>query len=80
MHKGRPPTYLQTLTYSLTDGLTRTVYLRTMALITYLAHVGSFVPAEAATLGLTISLSLTLGLGLWPMAPTLASPSPGLGL
>lgn len=25
----------------------KTVYLRTMALITYLAHVGSFVPAEA---------------------------------
>ena len=31
----------------------KTVYLRTMALITYLAHVGSFVPAEAALVGLT---------------------------
>ena len=31
----------------------KTVYLRTMALITYLAHVGSFVPAEAATIGRT---------------------------
>ena len=31
----------------------KTVYLRTMALVTYLAHVGSFVPAEAALVGLT---------------------------
>ena len=31
----------------------KTVYLRTMALITYLAHVGYFVPAEAALVGLT---------------------------
>ena len=28
----------------------KTVYLRTVALITYLAHVGSFVPAEAAVI------------------------------
>ena len=35
-----------------------------MALITYLAHVGSFVPAEAATLGLTLTLALGLGLDL----------------
>ena len=31
----------------------KTVYLRTMALITYLAHVGSFVPAEGAVIGIT---------------------------
>ena len=31
----------------------KSVYLKQVALITYMAHVGSFVPAEAATIGLT---------------------------
>ena len=31
----------------------KTVYLRTVALIVYLAHIGSFVPAEAATVSRT---------------------------
>ena len=57
-----PPERLLLLTGPNASG--KTVYLRTMALITYLAHVGSFVPAEAATIGLTLTLSLTLGLTL----------------
>ena len=59
-----PPERLLLLTGPNASG--KTVYLRTMALITYLAHVGSFVPAEAATIGktLTLTLTLTLGLGL----------------
>lgn len=31
----------------------KTVYLRMVGLVTFLAHIGSFVPAEAATIGLT---------------------------
>ena len=46
-----PPERLLLLTGPNASG--KTVYLRTMALITYLAHVGSFVPAEAAAIGLT---------------------------
>ena len=57
-----PPERLLLLTGPNASG--KTVYLRTMALITYLAHVGSFVPAEAATTGLTLTLTLTLGLTL----------------
>ena len=56
-----PPERLLLLTGPNASG--KTVYLRTMALITYLAHVGSFVPAEAATI-LTLILTLTLGLTL----------------
>eukprot|EP00964_Phaeocystis_antarctica_P128484 scaffold92278_cov62-Phaeocystis_antarctica.AAC.3 len=48
-----PPERLLLLTGPNASG--KTVYLRTMALITYLAHVGSFVPAEAATVGLTLT-------------------------
>ena len=59
-----PPERLLLLTGPNASG--KTVYLRTMALITYLAHVGSFVPAEAATTGLTLTLTLTLGLRLTP--------------
>ena len=55
-----PPERLLLLTGPNASG--KTVYLRTMALITYLAHVGSFVPAEAAAIGLTLTLALTLGL------------------
>ncbi|RKO90861.1 DNA mismatch repair protein muts, partial [Blyttiomyces helicus] len=31
----------------------KSVYLKQVALITYMAHIGSFVPAESATIGLT---------------------------
>ena len=51
-----PPERLLLLTGPNASG--KTVYLRTMALITYLAHVGSFVPAEAAAIGLTLTLAL----------------------
>ncbi|KAJ1499844.1 MutS protein msh5 [Coelomomyces lativittatus] len=34
----------------------KSVYLKTIGLITYLAHLGSFVPADEATLGLTDKL------------------------
>ena len=45
----RTPNRLLLLTGPNASG--KTVYLRTMALIAYLAHVGSFVPAEVATVG-----------------------------
>ena len=48
---GGEPSRLLLLTGPNASG--KTVYLRTMALVTYLAHVGSFVPAEAATVGRT---------------------------
>ena len=35
------------------NGSGKTVYLRTVALIVYLAHVGSYVPAEAASVSKT---------------------------
>ena len=50
-----PPERLLLLTGPNASG--KTVYLRTMALITYLAHVGSFVPAAAARIGLTDAIS-----------------------
>jgi len=31
----------------------KSVYLKSIALITYLAHVGSFVPADACRIGIT---------------------------
>ena len=45
----RPSTLIMTgLNYS-----GKSVYLQQIALIVYMAHIGSFVPAEAATIGLT---------------------------
>lgn len=31
----------------------KSIYLKQVALIVYMAHIGSFVPAETATIGLT---------------------------
>ncbi|TKX25294.1 MutS domain V-containing protein 1 [Elsinoe australis] len=41
----------------------KSVYLKQVALITFMAHIGSFVPAERATIGLTDKI-LTHGAGL----------------
>ena len=41
----------------------KSVYLKQVALIVYLAHIGSFVPAEAATIGLTDKILTRISTG-----------------